>query len=775
MATFDVLAPQVISRLSKDLNLTPQQAAGIVGQLGYESEGLQAINERKPVVPGSRGGYGWSQWTGPRRRQFEDWAGQNSMDVATPEANYGFLVHELTNTPESRVLDQIRQAQDAQSAGRIFTDRFLRPGVPAYDKRASWTEQALNFILPAAQAGTVTGAMPWESDPVVGNQGSAPWDSDPVVQQQSVAPNGDSVTWNDAPMPLNQHNVHPHVAAEPSRKFDPAQMVNDSLRPFPNSPSPGQNTRSLGAGVAQGLTDTILGAGHWLGKGLDAIGADQSGQALVKNASDIRRGVGDWADQYKSESPYAGSIGRLGGNLASVYKAPLAIASGISRIAPLAKSAAPSVMRLAESVGSGGLRLGSSTGSRAGDVALRATGGSIAGGATAGLVNPNDVGTGAAIGAAGPLVLGVAGRVGQAIGGRRSAQATAQARNAPLMQTIKESTEAGYVIPPSSVNPSMRNTVLESISGKIATAQSASVRNQSVTDALARKALGLGDDAPLTADMLAQYRKAAYDAGYIPLRQIGPVQVDGLFTKSLDDIVKQYTGKGTIPAMARPEITDLADSYRLSGFDSSDAVDAIRALRETATEAFRKGDGALAKANRAIADSLEAQLERAAGSASPDLLNAFRQSRANIAKSHTIEKALRAGGGSVDAVKIARELQKGKPLSDELALIGKFANAFPKAAQPSAQVAGPGVSKLASAASTLLGGAGAVAAGPLGIGLGAIPFVVPPMVRSGLLSSAFQRGLSRPASVKPSQVGGLLGSQEIQQLLNRTAPLLGNQ
>ncbi|NYT76656.1 hypothetical protein H0A71_06600 [Alcaligenaceae bacterium] len=152
---FDQLAPQIIKRLSSDLKLTPQQAAGIVGQLAYESDGLQAINERAPTVPGSRGGFGWAQWTGPRRKQFEQFAQQHKMSIEDPETNYGFLLHELTGTPESRVLDSIRGAQDAQTAGKLFTDKFLRPGVPAYDKRASWTEKAMNFIMPTAQAGTL--------------------------------------------------------------------------------------------------------------------------------------------------------------------------------------------------------------------------------------------------------------------------------------------------------------------------------------------------------------------------------------------------------------------------------------------------------------------------------------------------------------------------------------------------------------------------------------------------------------------------------------------
>lgn len=152
---WDTLAPTYIRRLAEDVQITPEKAAGIFGQLGHESAGLQAINELNPVVPGSRGGFGWAQWTGPRRKQFEAWAEQNRTDVTDPEANYQFLLHELTSTPEGRVLDDVRKAPDAITAGRVFTDRFLRPGVPAYESRDSWTQRALNFVMPAAHAGTL--------------------------------------------------------------------------------------------------------------------------------------------------------------------------------------------------------------------------------------------------------------------------------------------------------------------------------------------------------------------------------------------------------------------------------------------------------------------------------------------------------------------------------------------------------------------------------------------------------------------------------------------
>ena len=82
-----------------------------------------------PVVSGSRGGFGWAQWTGPRRRQFENLP-QVGLDVTDPEANYGLLVHELTNTPGAGFWITLRKAPDAMTAGRVFTDEFLRPECP---------------------------------------------------------------------------------------------------------------------------------------------------------------------------------------------------------------------------------------------------------------------------------------------------------------------------------------------------------------------------------------------------------------------------------------------------------------------------------------------------------------------------------------------------------------------------------------------------------------------------------------------------------------------
>lgn len=95
MATaFENLAPRVMKQLIADFALTVEQAAGIVGNLGAES-GLLAIAERRPLVAGSRGGFGWAQWTGPRRVSFEHFARDRGFDMKSYEANYGYLTAEL--------------------------------------------------------------------------------------------------------------------------------------------------------------------------------------------------------------------------------------------------------------------------------------------------------------------------------------------------------------------------------------------------------------------------------------------------------------------------------------------------------------------------------------------------------------------------------------------------------------------------------------------------------------------------------------------------------
>ena len=64
------IGPRLVADLARDFNLTPAQAAGIAGNLAHETGGFKHMQEIQPMIPGSRGGYGFAQWTGPRRRAF---------------------------------------------------------------------------------------------------------------------------------------------------------------------------------------------------------------------------------------------------------------------------------------------------------------------------------------------------------------------------------------------------------------------------------------------------------------------------------------------------------------------------------------------------------------------------------------------------------------------------------------------------------------------------------------------------------------------------------
>lgn len=140
--TFGSKAPGVMRQLMADFNLTREQAAGIVGNLGHESAGFRQMQEQKPMIPGSRGGWGWAQWTGPRRRAFEAWVKEKGLDPKSDEANYGFLRHELQTTQKG-ALTAVRRQSSAMGAMQAFELEFERSGVKAWGSRQKWTQRAL--------------------------------------------------------------------------------------------------------------------------------------------------------------------------------------------------------------------------------------------------------------------------------------------------------------------------------------------------------------------------------------------------------------------------------------------------------------------------------------------------------------------------------------------------------------------------------------------------------------------------------------------------------
>jgi len=128
---------RLMSDVAEALGLTDEQAAGIVGNFAHETGDFKFLQELKPVVPGSKGGRGFAMWTGPRRKAFEAWSAQNSLDPDSYEASFGFFIHEVQNTSEGRFMDKLQEATTAEEAARIFSKGYLRPGKPMMDSRIS--------------------------------------------------------------------------------------------------------------------------------------------------------------------------------------------------------------------------------------------------------------------------------------------------------------------------------------------------------------------------------------------------------------------------------------------------------------------------------------------------------------------------------------------------------------------------------------------------------------------------------------------------------------
>lgn len=354
-------------------------------------------------------------------------------------------------------------------------------------------------------------------------------------------------------------------------------------------------------------------------------------------------------------------------------------------------------------------------------------------------------------GASGAAGQAVANKVGGLVKDAEQNLQIVKAQNAPRTQTINDALDAGLVVPPSSANPTLANTAIESVGGKAATAQVASNRNSAVFDQMARDALHLPETAPLDPATMQGARDLAYQAGYKPVIDTPYVNWDSQFLNDLRGISPASKG-GAVKSAAQDQIDGLLGDLASKGTWSGDQlVYDIRALRNQANANFRAasvpngnpGAQELAHAQSSAADALEGLAQRniTTQGGSPDALELMRQARQYIAKSHDIEDAIVEGGGTIDPRVLAQKLQNGRPLSDELSVIGRFANNFPKASQPEKQVAGPAVSKLDL---VMAMGAGALGStmGPVGAALGAAaPYVAPKLVRAALLSKPSQNAL----------------------------------
>jgi hypothetical protein len=491
--------------------------------------------------------------------------------------------------------------------------------------------------------------------------------------------------------------------AQVQAKYQPQQS------PAEEAPSPlGTTTENLLAGAGKAFSDLGRGTRQFsteLGNamGLGRIMPASFGDAEVQRQRDVQ------AETARRDAPLmntkAGVVGNIAGGVAA--SVPAALVPGANTVA-----------------GAGAIGAGF--------------------GALQPVSDPSDRALNTAVGfATGAAAQGLGEKVSKfaadRIASRAAAASTEEAQNVVRDSLLKEAQKAGYKVPPATSNPTARNRLLESVSGKAATQQSAALKNQTVTNRLVRKELGMSPDAPITKEALNAIRSREGSV-YKAIKSAGRIVADDQYlddlaklTQSVDEISKDFPEANI---GAHDDINKLVDSLLKDGFDSSSAVEYVKKLRQQASANLSFAASAdptkkaLGLAQREAAASLEDMVIRhleATGKGA--LATRFDKARTLIAKTYSVEGALNEGTGNVVASQLANQLKKGKPLSGGLDLAARFAQAFPKAA---AEVKdSPGV----SAVDALVGGIGGLTLNPA---LATLP-IARVGTREALLTSAGQR------------------------------------
>lgn len=123
-------------------------ADGFVMNMMDESGLNPGINETNPTVPGSRGGFGLYQLTGPRRRAYEAYAAEKGVPLDNVDAQLDFLMMEMQG-PEASAASAIMSTKTPGEAGAAIVNEFLRP---AEEHRASRSAEYLGGAPQGAPA-----------------------------------------------------------------------------------------------------------------------------------------------------------------------------------------------------------------------------------------------------------------------------------------------------------------------------------------------------------------------------------------------------------------------------------------------------------------------------------------------------------------------------------------------------------------------------------------------------------------------------------------------
>ena len=443
-----------------------------------------------------------------------------------------------------------------------------------------------------------------------------------------------------------QAKAQESTQAEPAKET-PFQAFVRGLKTKPNIPS----YRGLpGSSMAGAIGETAKSIGA-----ATELVAPETGQAITETGRSMIEGA-------QQVSPVGTFVGQVGSYVAPVAGAEKAL--GLSREA--IKRAAPTLSNLRA------FQAPTTLGGRVAE-------GALTGGTTAFLTTPGEATSRVPETALG---LGFGGAL-PAVSTSLSKLLRGPEQTPDMASAIQRARELEYVIPPTQARGSFVNRMIEGISGKAATAQNASARNQAITNQLTAKSLGLPEDTVITGDVLKGIRDTAGEAYKVTAGSGTIIPKDSYF-KTLDEIKQPFVlTQKSFPNQKPSPVLDLVDSMKSPSFDANSAVEKLKQLRDDANFAYRQGDKTLGKATKNVANALEDALEdHVIKIGNPEAIKNFRDARQLIAKTYSVENAANTVTGTIDARKLAAQLKKGKPLNEELKDVAEFSARFPKATQP---------------------------------------------------------------------------------------------